>query len=318
MLQNMCYYPKIIKNPKYRPNKKNKGRVPYCKDKRMLYITVPCGVCKECVKRKQSEWIARISYELKSPKRKDEKPYFVTMTFDDEHIAEIGADKAENVTTDQFKEVIKAWQKRYYKLCKRTPRHWIVNEWGEDCSHRIHAHGIIWTNVDEDTLKKTWKYGFLDIGKKGANEASAAYAVKYITKNWGDERKKSKIFASKGLGANYIKLESQRHTYEGERTIKYIRDQKGTKRSMPQYLRLKLWTDEQRLEMFGSALDKHTIYLDGEKYDMTNRKSMMEYTEARKYLRAKALKNGFRKPQKKTGKYFDISKTNAIFAMLNQ
>jgi len=87
---------------------------------------------------------------------------------------------------------------------------------------------------------------------------------------------------------------------------------------MPQYLRLKLWTDEQRLEMFGSALDKHTIYLDGEKYDMTNRKSMMEYTEARKYLRAKALKNGFRKPQKKTGKYFDISKTNAIFAMLNQ
>ena len=44
----MCLYPKLIKNPKYRPNKKNNYNPPTCEDDRVLYVPVGCGNCIEC------------------------------------------------------------------------------------------------------------------------------------------------------------------------------------------------------------------------------------------------------------------------------
>ena len=46
----MCLYPTFVKNPKYKPNKKNKGKPPVCKDRRLYYIPVKCGCCIECRK----------------------------------------------------------------------------------------------------------------------------------------------------------------------------------------------------------------------------------------------------------------------------
>ena len=51
----MCLYPTFVKNPKYKPNKKNKGKPPVCKDRRLLYIPTKCGCCIECRKEKQME-----------------------------------------------------------------------------------------------------------------------------------------------------------------------------------------------------------------------------------------------------------------------
>jgi len=36
----MCLYPKLIKNPKYKPNKKNGGIVPELKDIRVLAVPI--------------------------------------------------------------------------------------------------------------------------------------------------------------------------------------------------------------------------------------------------------------------------------------
>ena len=52
----MCYYSQLIKNPKYTPNKKNGGVVPYMADKRVGLVPIGCGECKECRKAKQREW----------------------------------------------------------------------------------------------------------------------------------------------------------------------------------------------------------------------------------------------------------------------
>ena len=35
----MCLYPKLIKNRRYVPNKKNGGVPPQCPDERLLYVT---------------------------------------------------------------------------------------------------------------------------------------------------------------------------------------------------------------------------------------------------------------------------------------
>ena len=39
----MCLYPKLIKNRRYVPNKKNGGVPPQCPDERLLYVTAACG-----------------------------------------------------------------------------------------------------------------------------------------------------------------------------------------------------------------------------------------------------------------------------------
>ena len=51
----MCLYPKLIKNRKYMPNKKNGGNVPEVQDDRVLYVPVGCGNCIECKRQKKRE-----------------------------------------------------------------------------------------------------------------------------------------------------------------------------------------------------------------------------------------------------------------------
>ena len=62
----MCLYPTFVKNPKNKPNKKNKGKPPVCWDRRLYYIPTKCGCCIECRKEKQREWRVRLDEELRS------------------------------------------------------------------------------------------------------------------------------------------------------------------------------------------------------------------------------------------------------------
>ena len=41
--KKMCLYPKMIKNPKYLPNKKNNNNPPEITDERVKYVPVGCG-----------------------------------------------------------------------------------------------------------------------------------------------------------------------------------------------------------------------------------------------------------------------------------
>ena len=82
----MCLYPKLIRNPKYKANKKNKGVVPMLSDKRVEMIPVGCGKCMECRKKKARDWNVRIQEELRHTKLRG---YFMTMTFSDEALVRL-------------------------------------------------------------------------------------------------------------------------------------------------------------------------------------------------------------------------------------
>ena len=82
----MCIYPRLLPNPKYKSNKKNKGIIPQVKDKRALLVPVACGNCEQCRKRKRREWKIRLSEECEN----DKKGIFVTLTFSNESIKELG------------------------------------------------------------------------------------------------------------------------------------------------------------------------------------------------------------------------------------
>ena len=64
----MCLYPKLIKNRRYVPNKKNGGVPPQCPDERLLYVTAACGKCMECRQQKQRQWLVRMSEEAYNKK----------------------------------------------------------------------------------------------------------------------------------------------------------------------------------------------------------------------------------------------------------
>ena len=64
----MCLFPRIVKNPKYKPNKKNGGYPPIWNDIRVLGVPIGCGRCIECMKKKRNEWRVRLSEELKHNK----------------------------------------------------------------------------------------------------------------------------------------------------------------------------------------------------------------------------------------------------------
>ena len=49
----MCLYPRLIKNPKYKENKKNGGVIPAFLDERVLAVPIGCGECIECRKQKR-------------------------------------------------------------------------------------------------------------------------------------------------------------------------------------------------------------------------------------------------------------------------
>ena len=78
----MCLYPRLMFNPKYKANKKNKGNVPHPKDVVQLYVPLGCGGCKECMKKKSNEWKIRMTKEQENKKPKG---WFVTLTYSNEN-----------------------------------------------------------------------------------------------------------------------------------------------------------------------------------------------------------------------------------------
>ena len=82
----MCLYEKTIENRRYKANKKNGGVIPAIFDERERYVTVGCGRCMECMKKKSNNWRVRLLEELKD--KKNEKARFVTFTFNTESIIE--------------------------------------------------------------------------------------------------------------------------------------------------------------------------------------------------------------------------------------
>ena len=82
----MCLFPTIRHNKKYGVTAKNGGVIPAVHDTRVLYAPTKCGRCIECMKAKARDWQIRLTEEIKH----DKSGVFVTLTFKNEAITEIG------------------------------------------------------------------------------------------------------------------------------------------------------------------------------------------------------------------------------------
>lgn len=255
----MCLYPKLIKNRKYLPNKKNGGNVPplplvetedgrRVNDYRVMAVPVGCGRCIECMKQKSRNWQARLLEEIRSP---GEKAYMVTFTFNDEwltkyrnkHFKLKGYDLDNAIAKTAVHEFLERWRKKH----KKSIRHWLVTELGQKNTEHMHLHGIVWTDKDPKDINDIWRNGFTFIGDY-VNARTVNYIVKYIHKS--DELHKEYkpvILSSPGIGKGYLdRIDYKRNKFKGKETKEDYINNKGYKMAMPIYWRNKIYTEEER------------------------------------------------------------------------
>lgn len=260
----MCLYPTYIKNPKYKPNKKNKGKPPVCKDRRLLYIPTKCGCCIECRKEKQREWRVRLEEELRS-----NFGYFTTLTISPEGIKEIEEKsglKWEENPNEIATKGLRLFLERVRKETGKSIKHWCVTELGEK-KDRIHLHGIFFGQKSAELIRKHWKYGFVFIGGY-CNSRSVNYMTKYMLKvDIKHPSFKQIVLASSGIGAGYMdRLDYlwQKQNYKNINVATYT-FKNGTKMAMPKYYKNKIFTEKEREKMWINNLNRGLIWIYGEK-----------------------------------------------------
>jgi len=293
----VCLYPRIIRNRKYTINDKNGGNVPECKDKRTLYVPIGCGNCMECRRQKAGAWKVRMMEDI----RVNKNAMFITFTFSEHELQKIdkeirklkGYDRDNEITRIAVRRFTERWRKKY----GRTIRHWLVTELGHKGTERIHLHGIVWTDEDIKEVRRVWKYGKVvkgdGKGKHYVNEESIGYIVKYISKvDKMHENYKSKIYASKGLGSEYLKRNNAKlNEYKEDGTDETYRTRRGWKLGLPIYYRNKLYSEEEREKLWIEKLDKQVRYVDGVEIDIS--KNEDEYWKKLDEVRKKNKRLGY-------------------------
>jgi len=272
-------------------NKSNEGKVPEMKDERLNYIEVPCGRCMECKRSKANEWRVRLSEEIRQ--RKD--GVFVTLTFSDESLVELGKDAkgfGYSFENDIAKLAVKRMSERYRSREGKALRHWLVTELGGKYSERIHLHGLIFCKNDYNQIKKDWKYGNIWIGDY-VSERTINYMTKYVMKiDKKHSEYRSKIFTSQGMGKGFLKREDVKlNKYKGEDTDNSYTNRKGFKMNLPRYYKLKIWEDEQREDMMLNLLDKGIVVVNKKEYKLPEEQE--QYERALRQGKIKNLQLGF-------------------------
>lgn len=271
----MCLYPKLIKNPRYKPNKKNNFSPPpiaeydeagnfvkYLIDPRTLYVPVGCGNCIECMKQKARQWQVRLNEEQKNYTH----IYCYTLTFSCEELEklckEINVKECNAVVTKAMRRFLERWRKTH----KKSLRHWFVTELGHENTERIHLHGIIFSNesISKDKIQSYWKYGNVKLGE-WYGLRTINYLIKYVHQIDTDHKDyKPIVLCSKGIGENYTNrwLVKQIHEF-GKNVTEFYRLTNGCKINLPIYYRNKLWTEKQREQLWIRKLDQAKRYVMG-------------------------------------------------------
>lgn len=316
----MCLYPKLIQNRKYLANKKNGGNIPTVLDERCLHVSVGCGKCIECTRKKRSQWMVRLMEDIKV----NTNAKFITLTFSNEkykHHADIvinetwieinkllnskgGLEDKQKLIEEKKKSIkgydldnkiakkaVRLFLERWRKKYKKSLRHFLVTELGDSKTDHLHLHGIVWS-YDISELKNIWANGYVWDGKEingnkqnFVNEKTVNYITKYITKK--DEKHKeyqSIILCSAGIGKNYMEsFNAKKNNFNENETYTKYKTKTGLEIALPMYYRNKLYNDEEREKLWIEQLNKQERYIMGNRIDVS--KSMEEYFKGLEYYR---------------------------------
>jgi len=193
-------------------------------------ITVPCGNCAFCGATKRSDWSLRLHYEAKRSVAKR----FITLTYANPHL------KWKNGNPQLVKSDLQKWFKRVRKTHKF--RYFAVGEYGSQ-TFRPHYHIILFGDVPEDVIRKSWTFGHVHIGN--VTQKSIMYCLGYLVnaKKWVMRKNRERPFTlmsrRPGLGANYL-TPAMVEWHKADRKNYAVLD--GQKRHLPRYYKTKIFS----------------------------------------------------------------------------
>ena len=127
------------------------------------------------------------------------------------------------------------------------------------------------------------------------NAKTINYIVKYVTKI--DEQHKGfqgNILTSPGIGKQYTNSwNAKQNKYEKGNTKDYYKLPNGEKTQLPIYYRNKIYTEEEREELWIELINKNIRYVRGEKINIATKEGKQEYWEALQYQQKKNIELGY-------------------------
>lgn len=177
-----CLHPKLIPNPLF-GKFISKAGIPVV-GYQPKYLQVPCGRCVNCLSLRQDTWAWRIEQEALFTMKNYGAVYFITMTYDDEHL--VWSDDRCTLYKDDVQKFMK--KVRYY-----IPgvRYFLCGEYG-DMFGRPHYHWIGYFKnwISRDDLKEIiypcWnKCEDFEFKIDPFSLKTAEYVAKYSMKRFG-------------------------------------------------------------------------------------------------------------------------------------
>ena len=151
-------------------------------------LSIPCGQCIGCRLEKSRQWAIRCSLEAQLY----QNSYFLTLTYDDEHLPKTGS-----LVPEDLQKFLKKLRRfiEYHGSDKKI-RFFACGEYGDNFC-RPHYHAIIYnldipdlkrfstsfsgdTYYTSNTINSVWKNGYVIIGQ--VTFESCAYVARYVTK----------------------------------------------------------------------------------------------------------------------------------------
>ena len=278
----MCKNKIIIKNKRYEPTKKNGYTKETPRDRRLSYIEIPCGECKECKKKRKEMWRLRIENELLDSK----SAIFFTGTFSDEAIEKIkrqyGVKEENDIATKANRLFLERLRKKYNIKLK----HWCITELGR-IKGRIHIHGIFFIKENQDIkyikdkIKREWDFGWNYLGYVDQGK-TINYVTKYMLKeNENFKEFKPKVLASQKIGIGFIERNKSFYKYEEENgeikantKMEYL---DGRETYLIKYYKEKLYTTEERENILLSMLDEKKRIINSRVFKGDDLETELEY-----------------------------------------
>ena len=233
-------------------------------------VPVGCGKCMECLKGKSREWRVRLNEEIRTNKTAK----FITFTFSNDNYIKLsneinglsGYELDNEVATLGTRRFLERWRQKN----KKSVKHWFITELGQNNTERIHIHGLLFTDKNNDYIENTWNYGQVYIGDY-VNERTINYISKYLTKiDKLHKEYKPKILTSAGIGKGYTdRYDAQTNKYKNDKTDETYTTRTGIKLSLPIYYRNKIYSEEEREQLWLQKLDKNIRWVNGIKIDIS-------------------------------------------------
>lgn len=226
-------------------------------------VSVPCGRCPACRRRKQNEWAFRCMQEAKH----SNKTAFITLTYDDDHlpISDLGQPTLCKHHLQKYFKDLRYWLGDF--------RYYACGEYGDKFG-RPHYHALVFYNGDksfedfESIITSRWIYGISDF-QQGVTPANAKYCCKYSMKSigfdYGDCVPPFALMSRRpGIGKKFI--EDINIDVFRRYNIWSVHDEQGTPYPIPRYYRPYIYNkneldihSQELQRLFASKDDFHLI-----------------------------------------------------------